>query len=58
MVKSAKSRAEKYFTASERVDKQFLIEKAKAEQARADHTARLRNLRLAKEAAEKDRSKK
>ena len=53
MSKSAKSRAEEQFAAIQKKDKLVVKEKEKAEQERADHVARLRSLRLAKEAADK-----
>ena len=53
MLKSAKSRAEEHFTATQKKDKQVLKEKEKARQEKADHVAGLRALRLAKEAADK-----
>jgi len=55
MLKSAKSRAEEKFTATQKKDKQALKEKEKAWQQRMEHTARLRALRLAKEAADKEK---
>jgi hypothetical protein len=53
MSKSARSRAEEQFTATQKKDKQALKEKEKARQEREDHVASLRALRLAKEAADK-----
>lgn len=53
MKKSIKSKAEEQFTLSQKKAKQFIAEKDKSAQARADKTARLRELRLAKESAEK-----
>ncbi len=53
MSKSARSRAEELFTATQKKDKQALKEKENAWQQRVEHTARLRALRLAKEAADK-----
>ncbi len=53
MSKSAKSRAEQHFTATQKKDKQILQEKEDARQARADGVARLKALRLAKEAVDK-----
>ena len=53
MVKSVKSRAEEQFAAIQKKDKQALKEKEKALQERAEHVARLRALRLAKEADDK-----
>jgi len=53
-LKSKRSRAEKHFTATQRKDDQVLKEREKARQKAADHIARLRALRLAKEAADKE----
>ncbi len=52
MLKSVKSRAEEKFAATQKKDKQALKEKETAWQQRMEHTARLRALRLAKEAAD------
>ncbi len=54
MLKSVKSRAEEQFAATQKKDKQALTEKEKARQERAEHVAKLRALRLAKEAADKE----
>ncbi len=54
MSKSARSRAEEKFTATQKKDKQALKEKETAWQQRMDHSAKLRALRLAKEAADKE----
>ncbi len=56
MLKTAKSRAEEHFTATERKEKLALKEKEKALQERAEHTANLRALRLAKEAADAEKA--
>ena len=53
MSKSAKSRAEEQFAATQKKDRKALKEKESAQQARADHQAKLRGLRLAKEAADR-----
>jgi colicin import membrane protein len=53
MLKTVKSRAEAQFAATQKKDKQALKEKEKVRQERAEHVARLRALRLAKEAADK-----
>ncbi len=53
MLKSLKSRAEEKFAATQKKDGQVLKEKETAWQQRMEHTARLRALRLAKEAADK-----
>jgi len=47
------SRAEEQFVATQKKDKQPLKEKEKARQEMAERVARLRALRLAKEAADK-----
>ena len=52
MLKSVKSRAEEQFAATQKKDKQVLKEKEKARQERAKHVASLRDLRLAKAAAD------
>jgi|TARA_Y100000031_G_scaffold148324_1_gene184489 colicin import membrane protein len=54
--KSAKSRTEKQFTATQKRDKQILKEREKARREKAEHVAKLRALRLAKEAADKEAS--
>ncbi len=54
MLKSVRSRAEAEFAAAQKKDKQAVKAEEKARQERADHVARLRALRLAKEAADKD----
>ena len=54
MLKTVKSRAEEQFAATQKKDKQILKEKDTNWQQRMDHTARLRALRLAKEAADKE----
>ena len=53
MLQSVKSRAEEKFAATQKKDKKVLKEKETAWQQRMEHTARLRALRLAKEAADK-----
>ncbi len=53
MLKSLKSRAEEKFTATQKKNEQALKEKETAWQQRMEHTAKLRVLRLAKEAADK-----
>ena len=53
MLKTAKSRAEEHFTATEKKEKEAQKEKEKALQERDQHTAKLRALRLAKEADDK-----
>jgi hypothetical protein len=52
MLQSVKSRAEEKFAATQKKDKQVRKEKETAWQQRMEHTARLRTLRLAKEAAD------
>lgn len=54
MRNSARSRAEELFTATQKKDKRVLKEKEKAERDIAERTAKLRALRLAKEAADKE----
>ena len=54
MRRSAKSRAEEQFAATQKKAKQALKEKEKARQEVAEHVAMLRGLRLAKEAADKE----
>ncbi|HEX9768654.1 MAG TPA: hypothetical protein VGA50_05725 [Kiloniellales bacterium] len=58
MLKSARSRAEKEFTATQKKDEQALKIKEKARLEIAEHTASLRALRLAKEAADKQGAEK
>ena len=58
MRKSAKSRAEEQFAASQKKAEQVLTEKEKARQEVAEHVAKLRGLRLAKEAADKEAAEK
>ena len=52
MSKTVKSRAEEQFAASQKKAKESLQEKDKAGKERAEKTARLKALRLAKEAAD------
>ena len=54
MRKSARLRAEAQFTATQKKSDQALKEKEKAAQKIAEKNARLRALRLAKEAADKE----
>ena len=54
MPKSSKETAEALFTASQKKSRQFLTEKDKAGQERAEKRARLKALRLAKNASEKE----
>ena len=53
MLQSVKSRAEEKFAATQKKDEQALKEKETAWQQKMEHTAKLRALRLAKEAADK-----
>ncbi len=53
MVESVKSRAEEQFAAIQKKDKKAPNEKETARQERAEYVARLRALRLAKDAADK-----
>ncbi len=55
MMMTMKSRAEEKFAATQKKDTQALKEKENAWQQRMEHTARLRALRLAKEAADKEK---
>ncbi|MDP6788865.1 MAG: hypothetical protein QGI13_17295 [Rhodospirillales bacterium] len=54
MQKTVKSRAEEQFTATQKKDEKILKDKEKARRERAESVARLRGLRLAKEAADKE----
>ncbi len=54
MQKPVKSTAEEKFAAIQKKDKQALTDREKARQAEAEHTAKLRALRLAKQAADKE----
>ena len=58
MWKSARTRAEEQFAVTPNKDKQALNEKEKARQAAAEQVARLRALRLSKEAADKKDAKR
>ncbi len=58
MSKSVKSKAEEQFAAIQKKDKPAPKEKNKAQQERAEHVASLRDLRLAKEAADKEAAAK
>ena len=51
---SVTSRAEEQFTATQKKAKLAVTEREKARQERADHIAKLKALRLAKEAADRD----
>ncbi len=51
---SVKSRAEEQFTATQKKAKQALTDSENARQERADHIAKLKALRLAKEAADRE----
>jgi hypothetical protein len=53
MWKSAKSRAEQQFAAGQKKDQTLIKQKEKAQQEREERMTRLRNLRLAKEAADR-----
>lgn len=53
MAKSARSKAEQYFIASDKKQEQFLLDKEQAKVAGREKTARLKALRLAKEVEEK-----
>ncbi len=58
MLKTAKSRAEEQFIATQKKDRQALKGKEKARQEIAERVASLRALRLAKEAADKEAAEK
>jgi len=58
MAKSAISRAEAQFAAIQKRDKQYFKEKDKANQELVERVAKLRALRLAKEAADKEAADK
>ncbi len=55
MLKTVKSRAEEQFAATQKKEKKVLEEKDTAWQQGLEHTARLRALRLAKEAVDKEK---
>jgi colicin import membrane protein len=54
MSKSSRSKAEEQFAATQKKAKQVQKEKERAWQERTEHMAKLRALRLAKEAADKE----
>lgn len=54
MLKSTKSRAEEKFAATQKKHDQVMKKKEKERQKGLEHTANLRALRLAKEAADKE----
>ena len=58
MANTAKTNADRLFAESERKSKQALNERQKAREKSAAHTAKLRDLRLAKEAADKEAAAK
>ena len=58
MLKSVRSKAEEKFKANQKKDDQALVEREKARKKEAEHTARLRALRLAKESADKEAADK
>ena len=58
MLKSARSKAEEKFRANQKKYDQALSEREKARKKEAEHTAGLRALRLAKEAADKETAEK
>jgi len=58
MLKSAKSRAEEQFAATQKKGKQALKEREKARQEMSERVARQRTLRLNKEAADKRAAEK
>jgi len=58
MYRSVKSRAEERFAATQKKEKRVLKENEITRQERAEQTVRLRALRLAKEAADKEAAEK
>ncbi len=58
MRKSVKSRAEEQFTATQKKAEQALTDSENARQERADHIAKLKALRLGKEAADREAAEK
>ena len=58
MVNTKKSRAEKHFTASSKKSSQFQEGRKHEEQLKLEHTAKLRAMRLAKTAADKEAADK
>ncbi len=58
MHNAVRLRAEEQFAATQKKDKQALKEKEKARQENSEHVAKLRALRLAKEAADKKAAEK
>lgn len=54
MQKSALSKAEEKFAAIQKKDQQALSDREQARQKEAEHVAKLRGLRLAKEAADRE----
>lgn len=58
MLKSVRTKAEEKFRAKQKKYEQALTEREKARKKEAAHTASLRDLRLAKEAADKEAAEK
>ena len=58
MMKSTRSKAEEKFAATQKKYKQVVKEKERKRQKELEHTASLRALRLAKEAADKEAAAK
>ena len=58
MRKSVKLRAEEQFTATQKKAKQALTKNEEVRRERADHIAKLKALRLAKEAADREAAEK
>jgi ClpP class serine protease len=54
MAKSGRSKAEEFFAVTQKKEKKAQREKEKERQEMAEHVAKLRGLRLAKEAADKE----
>lgn len=54
MQKTVRSKAEEKYAAIQKKEKQALTDREKARQVEAEHVAKLRGLRLAKQAADKE----
>jgi hypothetical protein len=54
MQKTVRSKAEEKYAATLKKEQQALADREKARQAEAEHVAKLRGLRLAKQAADKE----
>ena len=58
MQKTVRSKAEEKYAAIQKKEKQALTDREKARQVEAEHVAKLRGLRLAKQAADKEAAEK